>query len=198
MTILPGFMADRPGTPVMEARGLGLRFGSTTALHDVSLAVMPGESHALAGRNGAGKSTYVAQLTGQHQPGTGSIRFNGQPAPAVTDRMVAELDLVRRDDRDRLRSFGDGGISLGRGGAALGDETVDRAGGLFFLGDAHATQGDGEIVGLKGVDLAADRILDRRFLSGGGQGQDSGNQRGVKTIAHRQVLPRQTSPCPAS
>ena len=64
MTILPGFMADRPGTPVMEARGLGLRFGSTTALHDVSLAVMPGESHALAGRNGAGKSTLVALLTG--------------------------------------------------------------------------------------------------------------------------------------
>lgn len=88
MTMLPGFMADRPGTPVMEARGLGLRFGSTTALHDVSLAVMPGESHALAGRNGAGKSTLVALLTGLHQPGTGSIRFNGQPAPAVADRMA--------------------------------------------------------------------------------------------------------------
>ena len=88
MTMPPGFMAGRPGTPVMEARGLGLRFGSTTALHDVSLAVMPGESHALAGRNGAGKSTLVALLTGLHQPGTGSIRFNGQPAPAVTDRMA--------------------------------------------------------------------------------------------------------------
>lgn len=88
MTMRPGFMADRPGTPVMEARGLGLRFGSTTALHDVSLAVMPGESHALAGRNGAGKSTLVALLTGLHQPGTGSIRFNGQPAPAVADRMA--------------------------------------------------------------------------------------------------------------
>ena len=72
MTMRPRFMADRPGTPVMEARGLGLRFGSTTALHDVSLAVMPGESHALAGRNGAGKSTLVALLTGLHQPGTGS------------------------------------------------------------------------------------------------------------------------------
>lgn len=88
MTMPPGFMADRPCTPVMEARGLGLRFGSTTALHDVSLAVMPGESHGLAGRNGAGKSTLVALLTGLHQPGAGSIRFNGRPAPAVTDRMA--------------------------------------------------------------------------------------------------------------
>ncbi len=88
MTMPPVSPLDRPGTPVMEARGLGLRFGSTTALHDVSLAVMPGESHALAGRNGAGKSTLVALLTGLHQPGTGSILFNGQPAPAVTDRMA--------------------------------------------------------------------------------------------------------------
>lgn len=79
---------SRQGVPVMEARGLGLRFGSTTALHDVGLAVMPGESHALAGRNGAGKSTLVALLTGLHRPGTGTIRFNGQPAPAVTDRMA--------------------------------------------------------------------------------------------------------------
>lgn len=71
--------------PVVEARGLSKQFGSTMALRDVSLAVMPGESHALVGRNGAGKSTLVSMLTGLRQPDTGTILFNGQAAPPVSD-----------------------------------------------------------------------------------------------------------------
>ena len=61
---------------MVEARGLSKQFGSTLALRDVSLAVMPGESHALVGRNGAGKSTLVSMLTGLRQPDTGAILFN--------------------------------------------------------------------------------------------------------------------------
>ena len=70
---------------MVEARGLSKQFGSTLALRDVSLAVMPGESHALVGRNGAGKSTLVSMLTGLRQPDTGAILFNGQAAPPVSD-----------------------------------------------------------------------------------------------------------------
>jgi simple sugar transport system ATP-binding protein len=74
--------------PVAEARGVSKQLGSTTALRDVSLAVMPGESHALVGRNGAGKSTLVSMLTGLRQPDTGAIRFNGEPAPPVSDSIA--------------------------------------------------------------------------------------------------------------
>ena len=62
------------------------RFGSTAALNDVSIRVMPGESHALVGRNGAGKSTLVSMLTGLRKPDTGDVRFNDEPAPPIADR----------------------------------------------------------------------------------------------------------------
>lgn len=74
--------------PVVQARGLSKRFGSTYALRDVDLTVMPGESHALLGRNGAGKSTLVSMLTGLRQPDAGAICFNGRPAPPLTDSLA--------------------------------------------------------------------------------------------------------------
>ncbi len=73
-------------SPVAEARSVSKRFGSTVAVDDVSLAIRPGESHALVGRNGAGKSTLVAMLTGLSRPDRGEIRFGGEPAPAIAER----------------------------------------------------------------------------------------------------------------
>ncbi|WP_035839800.1 sugar ABC transporter ATP-binding protein [Kitasatospora azatica] len=71
--------------PVVEADGISKRFGATVALADARITVSPGESHALVGRNGAGKSTLVSILTGLQQADTGTLRFNGEPAPAPGD-----------------------------------------------------------------------------------------------------------------
>jgi simple sugar transport system ATP-binding protein len=73
-------------TPLAEARGIVKRYGPTTALADGQLTVLPGESHALVGRNGAGKSTLVRILTGLQAPDEGTVRFDGDPAPPLTDR----------------------------------------------------------------------------------------------------------------
>ncbi|MGW0367670.1 sugar ABC transporter ATP-binding protein [Streptomyces coeruleorubidus] len=73
-------------TPLAEARGIVKRYGPTTALADGRLTVLPGESHALVGRNGAGKSTLVRILTGLQAPDEGTVRFDGDPAPPLTDR----------------------------------------------------------------------------------------------------------------
>ncbi|BFV55653.1 sugar ABC transporter ATP-binding protein [Kitasatospora sp. CMC57] len=71
--------------PVVEADGISKRFGATVALSDARISVAPGESHALVGRNGAGKSTLVSILTGLQNPDTGTLRFDGAPAPAPGD-----------------------------------------------------------------------------------------------------------------
>ncbi len=71
---------------VVEALGVGKRYGPTVALADVSLTVSAGESHALVGRNGAGKSTLVSILTGLSKQDTGVVTFGGEPAPALGDR----------------------------------------------------------------------------------------------------------------
>ncbi|WP_371500490.1 sugar ABC transporter ATP-binding protein [Kitasatospora sp. NBC_00374] len=77
--------AGRAPAPVVEADGISKRFGATVALADARISVAPGESHALVGRNGAGKSTLVSILTGLQRPDTGTLRFNGEPAPAHGD-----------------------------------------------------------------------------------------------------------------
>jgi len=79
-------MSTPPVTPLVEAQGVVKRYGPTTALADGRLSVLPGESHALVGRNGAGKSTLVTILTGLQSPDEGTVRFDGEPAPPLTDR----------------------------------------------------------------------------------------------------------------
>ena len=64
--------------PILEMRGISKRFGTTQALADVSLALYPGEIHALLGENGAGKSTLIKVMTGIHRPDQGEVWLNGR------------------------------------------------------------------------------------------------------------------------
>ena len=65
------------GQPILDIRGASKRFDATQALDDVSLALHPGEIHALLGENGAGKSTLIKIITGVHQPDRGQIWLKG-------------------------------------------------------------------------------------------------------------------------
>jgi rhamnose transport system ATP-binding protein len=65
------------GQPILDIRGVSKRFDATQALDDVSLALHPGEIHALLGENGAGKSTLIKIITGVHQPDRGQIWLEG-------------------------------------------------------------------------------------------------------------------------
>ncbi|MEV5890427.1 sugar ABC transporter ATP-binding protein [Nonomuraea fuscirosea] len=65
---------------VLEARGVSKRFPGVLALDGVSLALRPGEVHALVGENGAGKSTLIKVFTGVYQPDGGELRYQGGPA----------------------------------------------------------------------------------------------------------------------
>jgi ribose transport system ATP-binding protein len=66
--------------PVLEAKGITKGFPGVLALDDVSLALRPGEVHALVGENGAGKSTLIKVFTGVYQPDGGELRYRGGPA----------------------------------------------------------------------------------------------------------------------
>ncbi len=80
---------------LLEATGIQKRYGAVTALSDASLAVRPGEIHALMGANGAGKSTLVKILTGAVRPDGGTIQLHGRqrvvhsPAEARRTGMVS-------------------------------------------------------------------------------------------------------------
>ncbi len=63
---------------LLEATGISKTYGAVVALKSASLAVNPGEVHALMGANGAGKSTLVKILTGAVRPDSGSIAVHGR------------------------------------------------------------------------------------------------------------------------
>ena len=64
---------------ILELKKISKSFSGVEVLHEVSLAVHPGEVHALLGENGAGKSTLVKIMTGVHHPDKGEILLNGEP-----------------------------------------------------------------------------------------------------------------------
>jgi ABC-2 type transport system ATP-binding protein len=69
---------------VIEASGLGKRYGSTWALRDCSLAIPAGHVAALVGPNGAGKSTLLNLAVGLAAPSAGGVTvLDGRPAGSV-------------------------------------------------------------------------------------------------------------------
>ena len=64
--------------PVWEVRGIYKAFPGVQALDDVSMAVYPGEVHALLGENGSGKSTLAKCIAGVHLPEKGEILYKSQ------------------------------------------------------------------------------------------------------------------------
>ena len=66
------------GEYVVELKNVTKRFPGVVALHNMQLAVKPGEIHGLIGENGAGKSTLIKVLTGVHMADEGEIYVHGE------------------------------------------------------------------------------------------------------------------------
>src|SRR5437762_7133647 len=63
---------------LLNATDVAKTYGAVVALRSASLAVRPGEVHALMGANGAGKSTLLKILTGAVRPDAGTITVRGR------------------------------------------------------------------------------------------------------------------------
>jgi branched-chain amino acid transport system ATP-binding protein len=81
--------------PLLEVRGVTLRFGGVVALDDVSFDVAAGEICGLIGPNGAGKTTLFNCLSRLYPPQAGEIRFAGQPLGALPQHRMAGLGIGR-------------------------------------------------------------------------------------------------------
>ncbi len=63
---------------LLEVRGLSLRFGGIHALNEVSLGVGAGETLAVIGPNGSGKTSLFNCITGLYRPAGGEITLAGE------------------------------------------------------------------------------------------------------------------------
>ena len=110
---------------MIEVQHLTKRYGSHTAVDDLSFTAEPGKIYGFLGPNGAGKSTTMNMMTGYLAPSEGTILYDGtdiqkepekakkkigylpETAPVYTDMTVreylhfaAELKRIRRQERE--------------------------------------------------------------------------------------------------
>ncbi|MET8864877.1 ABC transporter ATP-binding protein [Nonomuraea sp. NPDC004580] len=83
-------------TFVMQAQGLGRRYGRRWALRECTLDIPAGHVAGLVGPNGAGKSTLLKLACGQLEPTAGGITVLGG-RPASTPAQLARVGFVAQD-----------------------------------------------------------------------------------------------------
>ena len=149
---------------MIEATHLTKRYGTKTAVNDVSFSLRPGQVTGFLGPNGAGKSTTMRMLVGLDRPTSGSITVLGKPYAELRNPLSvvgALLDAKGvhpgRSARSHLRALAaTHGISDARVNKVLeltGLESVahKRVGGFSLgmgqrLGIAAALLGDPQVL----------------------------------------------------
>jgi branched-chain amino acid transport system ATP-binding protein len=100
-------MSDASGTPLLQVRGLTVRYGAGPVVHGVSFAMDEGSVAALLGANGAGKSSTLRAVAGL-EPALGSVLFDGR-------------DITRLSTAQRFRA---GIVYVPEGRAIVADLSV--------------------------------------------------------------------------
>ena len=115
----------------IEVRGLQLRYGTVTALDDLSFTLPGGRIYGLLGRNGSGKTSLLSVLAAFRRQSAGSVLIDRQPVfenPSITRQVC----LVREtgdpgDNGERVREVLDTAARLRAGwDGAYADELVAR------------------------------------------------------------------------
>jgi branched-chain amino acid transport system permease protein len=79
----------------LDVEGLGIAFGGTQAVRDVSLAAKAGEVTSIIGPNGAGKTTLLNLIGGFYPRDRGAVRLGLQALPNGVTYRVARAGVAR-------------------------------------------------------------------------------------------------------
>ena len=80
---------------VLDIGGLAKRFGTRTALEDVTFSVRPGEVFGFVGSNGAGKTTTMRIVLGVLSADSGEVRWKGSPLDEDVRRRIGYMPEER-------------------------------------------------------------------------------------------------------
>jgi phospholipid/cholesterol/gamma-HCH transport system ATP-binding protein len=85
--------ASKSDAPAVVLRGLHKSFGTQVVLNGIDLTVKSGETLAMLGRSGTGKSVLLKLIIGLQQPDSGSIGVHGQE---ITGLPIDEMNEIRK------------------------------------------------------------------------------------------------------
>jgi branched-chain amino acid transport system ATP-binding protein len=89
---------------ILETSGLTARYGDFQALYGIDTVVEPGETIAIIGANGAGKSSYLKAIAGLICAEPESVRFDGKPIGALGAAKILKLGIAMVPEGRRLFS----------------------------------------------------------------------------------------------
>ncbi|MFE6943350.1 ABC transporter ATP-binding protein [Streptomyces chartreusis] len=145
---------------------LGLRFhdvrfrypdapvDSPPVLDHIDLHIRPGESMALVGTTGSGKTTLTALVPRLHELTSGRITLDGQDITAMTREELRELVAVAFEEPTLFSASVADNVLMGAG-AGAGEPELERALGVAQAAFAHdLPHGTGTQVGEQGLSLS--------------------------------------------
>lgn len=150
-------------TPVAARGGVAFRNVSfrypesqRVVLKGVSFAIEPGQTAAIVGPTGAGKSTIVALLTRRYDPTSGAVLLDGTPLTDISfEQLRAAIGIVPQDAFVFSETIADN-IALGLPTGVVAGEQIERVAEIAKLDEAVAEfpMGYQTRLGERGVNLS--------------------------------------------
>jgi branched-chain amino acid transport system ATP-binding protein len=88
--------------PILETRGLRVKYGNVEALHGIDIVARQGEIVSILGANGAGKSTTLRAISGLLRASGGEIRYDGKPADGIPAHERVRLGIAQAPEGRRI------------------------------------------------------------------------------------------------
>jgi ABC-type branched-subunit amino acid transport system ATPase component/ABC-type branched-subunit amino acid transport system permease subunit len=95
-------VSAKPGSVILECRGITKRFGGLVAVKDIDVAIPARGIFAIIGPNGAGKSTLFGLISGNVRPDGGSVVLDGRPLSGLKPHEIAKAGIARTFQLIRL------------------------------------------------------------------------------------------------
>src|SRR5580704_14807340 len=79
--------------PILALERVSMNFGRQEVLRDIEMRVMPGQTVAVIGESGCGKTVLLKLIVGLMRPTSGDVHFEGKDLRHLRERQLIELRL---------------------------------------------------------------------------------------------------------